>query len=297
MKKWALLFALLPVAAVAAQDAVLMENGIYADAQYRLEDYFCLDGSVPKNAQFQTPGKAGLVFSENGKLTIQVQIDTGNSVDVKYWTKRSGYMIAGNPAGGANRTFTYRVRDRNLTLIQHIDPNCPGHGRSILQFFTNGQNVNNPVSNSLNTGFPYDLNWALGAQLNDEMGYKISYVGFKTAEPTITAIDQTSLEARDGITMIRKLADRASRCLDVQIDDAAKTITVKPRSLVYVDSKHIENSTYSVDGGEPFTLETNNEHRERYFCIIRPDLIEAEWQKKAFAEYLKGPYFPSIMHR
>lgn len=295
MKKWVLLFALLPLSAFAnPEDAAPMKSGIYADAQYKLEDRFCLDGSDPTDAGFQKPDNVGLVFSEKGKLTIQVQIDMDNSVDVNYRVYGTR-IVVGNPQGGANQVMGFRVQNRNLTLVNRGDEGCKGHGGSISQFYTNGQNVNYQYSNSLNTGFPYDLNWAIDS--NNPEGYTVKYVGFKTETPNIVAIDQVELKAKSGADMISKLAERANRCIEVTIDDAAKTVTVKPRALIFVDSKHIENSTYSVEGKPPFTLETNNEQRERYFCIIRPDLIEAEWQKKAFADYLKGPYIPSIIHR
>ena len=68
------------------------------------------------------------------------------------------------------------------------------------------------------------------------------------------------------LTVFLQLGERYKKCYDVSVDQTANVITItKGESAIYVQSQHQEVSTYTVEGAEPVTLETNSESKNRYY--------------------------------
>ena len=115
---------------------------------------------------------------------------------------------------------------------------------------------------------------------NDE---KYELVSDNLTELNIFACDD-KLEV-SGVNMreiISLLAARYSECLEIAFNDEAKQVRIngKPR-LIFVQSTHVETSSYVVENGESFSLETSNETRRRYICPY--DLNgAAPWAQRAF---------------
>lgn len=126
-----------------------------------------------------------------------------------------------------------------------------------------------------------NLAWALKHQLQF-VGYQIQFVNFSSPDPMIVAIDRLDIDAPDSRTIVDMLAKRYEKCVAVDIDDQNHMVTVTPRDLFHVRSHHVEESTFSVDGGAPFTVPTRTEDRDRYYCLHDPSKINQDWQKRAF---------------
>lgn len=130
-----------------------------------------------------------------------------------------------------------------------------------------------------------DLAWAIKAQNRDgKINYQLSFINFASTEPQIIAIDKLNLEAPNSRELIAMISQRYENCIDIKVDDDKKTIVVSPRELVFVQSRHVTNSTYTVNGKKPFSLVTEDTSKERYFCVHDPSLVKSEWQKRAFFE-------------
>ncbi len=127
-----------------------------------------------------------------------------------------------------------------------------------------------------------DLAWLLEAQLGND--YEILFKGFNSESPVIKVIDQVEIKFEDANSVVQVLGDRYSRCVELTMNQADKTVTVQAKELVHVKSEHVTESSYEVDGKEPFSMITEEVSRNRYFCVFDPSLLHYEWQKKAFLQ-------------
>lgn len=132
----------------------------------------------------------------------------------------------------------------------------------------------------------YDLKWLINNQIEDS-NYKVVYIGFERAEADykIQIVDQGELSWENLSEFVDIVGQRYSDCIDITVVEGSNIINVTAKKLVFVRSQHIQNSTYEVEGKkEAFTIETENESRERFFCLYDKSVLTSEWQKKAFLD-------------
>lgn len=84
------------------------------------------------------------------------------------------------------------------------------------------------------------------------------------------------------VAVIRHIGERYAECLDLQIDDAPKTITVSARpGLLHITSVHRTQNEYAVDGRIVYAF-PSEESKDRYVCP-HSDSHTPDWAKKVKA--------------
>lgn len=133
------------------------------------------------------------------------------------------------------------------------------------------------------SGCVLNINGVISSILSSDQSprYEFDLSAMRTRDLAICD-DSMEISAATMIDILQIIANRYPTCFVLTVDHENRKLSLAPGpDLVFLQSTHVETSTYVVEGGPQFSLETNNSRRERYFCPY--DLTHAApWAKQAF---------------